>query len=240
MVYINLLYIGFVPGYYAPEVLLPATLDPLALVQRWKQYTQGRAVSRFLGDSLTRRRRHRVARVAFDGWRTGLGPRQRREAKAMKTTVSATASASEAKLETRSEVFSSSAAVAASASASAASVTPPRPSARDARAAAAVAALEKKQEEEEEEEDAQEGGYHGSDGGAGDDDTGFGAGGSSVLRRRGHHEKVTFVEARVGVDLAVARRTVVAGWRSALTRAIGLRQARRERLVKKQGRRHPT
>lgn len=41
---------GFVPGRYAPEVLVPATVDVQALMQRWKQHTQGRASARFLGE----------------------------------------------------------------------------------------------------------------------------------------------------------------------------------------------
>lgn len=223
-------HLGFVPGRYAPEALLPATLDPLALIQRWKQYTQGRAASRFLRDSLRRRYLHRVARVAFDGWRTGLGPRQRREAAAMKVAVAAAA------------------AVQWEASAAAASVAQARPLWRTAKQDA-VEKLEEAEGKEEEEETKEEG-KDGDDGG--DGDVGVAdraetscrggrqraAGESSKRRRR--QQKVSFIEARVLADVTVARRTVIAGWKSTLTRAIGIRQARQECRLKKQGRRHPT
>lgn len=219
--------LGFVPGHYSPEVLLPATLDPLALIQRWKQYTQGRAVSRLLVDSLIRRRHHRVARVAFDGWRKGMGPRQRRAAAAMEAAIVAAAAVG-----TRSKAFA----------AAAASGKPASPSARDGKEAA-VAALEMEQQQQEGEEEgdkeAEEGGY--GDDPADGDSFGLGTGaGHSRLLRRSQHQKVPFVEARTGVDLAVARRTVIAGWRAALTRAVGLRQAKQEWQVKRDGRRRPT
>lgn len=224
---------GFVPGRYAPEVLLPATLDPLALLQRWKQYTQGRAASRFLGESLRRRHLHRVARVAFEGWRTGLGPRQRREAAALKAVVAAAATA-------RSE-----------ASAAAASVERAHPLRRNTKQRVLVRVEENGEEEEEEDEEGEE---SEDDYDSGDGDAGVAAGVGEGGRGRRQHEhavvdgfnqrgranKASFIEAHVLADLAVARRTVIAGWKSALTRAIGLRQARQEHRLKKQGRRHPT
>lgn len=226
-------HLGFVPGRYAPEVLLPATLDPLALIQRWKQYTQGRVASRFLEDSLGRRYLHRVVRVAFDGWRTGLGPRQRREAAAMKTAAAAAAAA-------RSE-----------ASSAAASVGLARPLSRNTKQVVAITSEEKAEEEEEEEEEGKEGnGDYVSGGGAagvaagveadgrGERQHEYGAREGSKQRRR--QQKTSFTEARVLADLAVARRTVIAGWKSALTRTITLRQAKQEHRLKKQGRLHPT
>lgn len=47
-------------------------------------------------------------------------------------------------------------------------------------------------------------------------------------------------ERRAEADLKVARRTIVAGWRGALTRGIGLRQARQEHRLKKAARQEPT
>ncbi|CAM9425409.1 unnamed protein product, partial [Hapterophycus canaliculatus] len=198
---------GFVPGRFCPDVILPATLDPPALIQRWKQYTQVRAAARFLRVSLRRRYGHRVARVAFDGWRTGLGPKQHREAAAMKDALAH-----------------------ATGEATACVVVSARPVAR-----AAMEASVGYLEEEHEEHDGDE-----------EDDSVAdvaetvaqctGAGNPSRRERR----KVAFVEARVDADLKVARRTVIAGWRGALTRDIGLRHMKQEFRLKKEARRHPT
>ncbi|CAM9849638.1 unnamed protein product, partial [Discosporangium mesarthrocarpum] len=65
---------GLVPGRYCPAVLLPATLDRRAILQRWVQYTQLQVASRMLCSSLRVRGRFRGSRVAFDGWRWGLPP----------------------------------------------------------------------------------------------------------------------------------------------------------------------
>lgn len=200
---------GFVPGRYCPEALLPATLDPPALIQRWKQYTQARAAARFLRDSLRRRHRHRVARFAFDGWRTGLGPKQRREASAMKDAL----------------------ARGATGIAPATRVMSARGVARDAVGDTGHCS------EEEQEED--EGGEEGDDSVADVTETVVQRPGAA-LPSRGERQKVAFVEARVDADLKVARRTVIAGWRSALTRAIGLRHAKQGFRLKKEARRHPT
>lgn len=198
---------GFVPGRYCPEALLPATLDPSALIQRWKQYTQAKAAARFLRESLRRRHRHRVARVAFDGWRVGLGPKQRREAIAMKNAL-----------------------MRGTGVAPATSVVSARPAVRDA-----MGDNEDSFEEEQEEHDGD------------NDDDAVADGMEAGEHRRGagypsqrQRQKVAFVEARVDADLKVARRTVIAGWRSALSRAIGLRQAKQEFRLKKEARRHPT
>lgn len=71
---------GFTAGRYSPETILPFTLDERALMQRWKQYVQVKICARLLTKSLTQRRLARVVRVVFDGWRTGIGPKQRRRA----------------------------------------------------------------------------------------------------------------------------------------------------------------
>eukprot|EP00752_Nemacystus_decipiens_P014275 g12696.t1 len=208
-------------------------LKERALVQRWKQYTQGRAVARFLGDSLRRRYLHRVARSAFDVWRTGVGPRQRREAAAMKAAVMKAATAA-----ARSE-----------ASAAPTRVRLGRPLRRN---------TEKDEGVNLEEEDrGEKAGYEEE----GKDEYGTGGGDAGVAGeveadcRRGRHHKheaeegskprrrqqrASFIEERVLADLTVARRTVIAGWKGALTRAIGLRQAKQEHRLKKQGRLHPT
>lgn len=170
--------------------------------------------------------------MAFDGWRKGIGPKQQREAKAMKAAVMATATATATATPAggnRSEAFA----------AATPSAKPAHPSAWDAKEAA-VAALEKAEEEEEEgDEEEEKGGGH-SDGANGDVFGLQAGGGGSRLLQRGQHQKVPFVEARVRVDLAVARRTVISGWRGALTRAIRLRQAKQEWRVKREGRRQPT
>lgn len=149
---------GFVPGYYAPEVLLPATCDVVALLQRWKQHTQGRACARLVVETLHRRHLARVTLSVFNAWRTGKGPRQRR-------------------------------------------------------AAAAIMGIFTQETE---------------------------------AKRRGvdpaaaQRQNRCFIERRAEADLNVARRTVVAAWRGSLTRAIGLRQAQRERWLKQTARRQPT
>ena len=220
---------GFVPGRYAPEVLLPATLDPTALIQRWKQYTQWRAASRFLRESLRRRHLHRVVRVAFDGWRTGLGPKQRREAAAMKAAMAAATGG-------RSE----------------APATPTisgalgQPVGRTARQDAAPRLVEAEEEEEEEEEerDLEEGEHNGDDGvyGGNDDvdEMDHAGGREERSRQRRRRQEASSIECRAKIDLAAARRTVIAGWKTSLPRTIGIRQAKQEHLVKKQARRHPT
>lgn len=47
-------------------------------------------------------------------------------------------------------------------------------------------------------------------------------------------------ERRADADLKVARRSIVAGWKGALTRGIGLRQARQEHRLKRAARQEPT
>lgn len=89
-------------------------------------------------------------------------------------------------------------------------------------------------EEEEEEEGEEDGGVATGGAQAGESRRG----GDGSLQQR--VQKVSLVEARVEADLKVARRTVVAGWRSALTRTIGLRQAKHEHQLKEGARRIPT
>ncbi|CAM9231173.1 unnamed protein product, partial [Ectocarpus sp. 13 AM-2016] len=207
---------GFVPGRYDPEVLLPATLDPSALFQRWKQYTQERAAARFLRCSLRHRHLHRVARVTFDGWRTGLGPTQARRAAEMRaapTEAEAGATATQSDAE---------------------AIGVPGRSLKRTLTEDVGEIIE---EDEEEEEEAEE-----EDGGIA---TGGAQTGDPRRSRRGEdgnlrQQKVSWVEARVEADLRVARRTVISGWRSALTRTIGLRQAKREHQLKEGARRIPT
>ncbi|CAM9303164.1 unnamed protein product [Ectocarpus fasciculatus] len=206
---------GFVAGRYAPEVLLPATLDPSALFQRWKQYTQARAASRFLRCSLRRRHLHRVARVAFDGWRTGLGPRQVRRAAAMRAATTEAAAG----------------AAAAAAHSDAAAMGVP---ARSPRRTPTEDVVEIIEEEEDEEEGEEDGGVATGGAQAGEPRRG----GDGSLQQR--VQKVSLVEARVEADLKVARRTVIVGWRSALTRTIGLRHAQHEHRLKEGARRIPT
>ena len=215
---------GFVPGRYAPEVILPVTLDPLALLQRWKQHTQGRVTARLLGESLRRRRLARVARVVFDGWRTGMGPRQRREAQAMAAALSAAATATAA------------AAAAAAAAATAA--------AGAAESAAAVNCAHQTKDSdtlaaEQEDNVAVTPVVTGTGTVASDDDN---VEEPQAMRslRQGLERRQTFAERRAEVDLRIARRTVIAGWRGALTREIGLRQAKQEWRLKKAARREPT
>lgn len=66
---------GFIPGRYAPAVLLPATLDQLALMQRWKQHTQGRASARFLGEVCNHRglKRGQTRMLPTKYWRARSG-----------------------------------------------------------------------------------------------------------------------------------------------------------------------
>ncbi|CAM9821927.1 unnamed protein product, partial [Ectocarpus sp. 4 AP-2014] len=203
---------GFVPGRYAPEVLLPATLDPSALFQRWKQHTQARAAARFLRCSLRRRHLHRVARVTFDGWRTGLGPRQVQRAAEMRAAP------------TQEE------AGATAAQSDDAAIRVPGRSLKRTLTEDAGEIIEEEEEEEEEDSGIATRGAQTGD---------------SRRSRRGEdgnlrQQKVSWVEARVEADLKVARRTVIAGWRSALTRTIGLRQAKREHQLKEAARRIPT
>lgn len=167
---------GFTQGRYAPEVILPYTCGVNALFQRWKQHTQGNVCARFLVDTQRRRRHIQVVRVAFDGWRTGIGPKQLR----------ANASAALRRL---------AAGVPSSVLNSTTSVNCPREVQEDIELAGAR--------------------------------TTWGA-------------RQSFVELRANADLRVARRTVVAGWRGALTREIWLRQGRADRLLKKAARQEPT
>ena len=112
--------------------------------------------------------------------------------------------------------------------------------------------LEEHEKEGSEDEDEEEEGK--DDYVSGDGDASIDAGVGEGSRGRRHHEqaegegskqrrrqrKASFIESNALADLKVARRTVIAGWKSALTRAIGLKQAKQEHRLKKQGRRHPT
>lgn len=199
---------------------MPATLDPLALMQRWKQHTQGRITARLLGESLRCRRVARVARAAFDGWSTGVGPKQRQEAQAMAAALAATAttlaavaaaepagvvslshhsSAILSEQEGRNVTFTSSV---AGEGAGAGAGTPP--------SSAVVCTV------------------------------GFEQPQATPRFVRRDPERQTFAERGAETDLRVARRTVVAGWRGALTREIGLRQAKREWRLKQAARLEPT
>lgn len=98
-----------------------------------------------------------------------------------------------------------------------------------------VEIIEEEEAEEEKEEEEEDGGVATGGAQAGDSRESR-RGGDGNLRR----QKVSLVEARVEADLKVARRTVIAGWRSALTRTIGLRQAKHEHQLKERARRIPT
>ncbi|CAM9677532.1 unnamed protein product, partial [Laminaria digitata] len=207
---------GFIPGRYAPEVILPATLDPLALVQRWKQHTQGRVTARLLGESLTRRRLARVARVVFHGWRTGVGPRQERETQAMAAALSTAA--------TGVGVAVGVGGVGVAGAGDRDTLTAEQGgdgvvtvTSMKGTAASADDTLEGQQQQQQVED------------------------GFSVRRRRGGSVwRQTFAERRAEADLRIARRTVVAGWRAALTRELVLRQAKQEWRLKKAARLEPT
>lgn len=61
-----------------------------------------------------------------------------------------------------------------------------------------------------------------------------------ILGGPDQRQQQTFAQGRAEADLRIARRTVVAGWRGALTREIRMRQARQEWRLKKAARLEPT
>lgn len=142
---------------------------------------------------LRRRRLARVTRVAFDGWRTGIGPRQRRAALRLAAAIRAAGAGS------------------APPSAVDADTPPPR--------IAVIAPV--KANHTVNTNDAVAVAHH------------------EQTRPQVRRQQV-FAERRAEADLKVARRTVVAGWRGALTREIGLRQARQHHTLKRAARREPT
>ena len=191
---------------------MPATLDPLALVQRWKQHTQGRIIARLLGESLRRRRLARIARAVFDGWRTGVGPRQERGAQAMATALAAAAAAAE-----RSGVASRShhsGTIISEQEGSNVTVTSPVAGAGAGPGTPPSSAVACR--------------------------VGFEPPQATPRFVRRDSERKTFAERGAEADLRVARRRVVAGWRGALVREIGLRQAKHEWRLKQAARLEPT
>ncbi|CAM9742176.1 unnamed protein product, partial [Sphacelaria rigidula] len=203
---------GFTGGRYAPEVLLPVTLDELAMMQRWKQHVQAKKSADLVTDSFRKRRHARIVRVVFDGWRTGIGPKQRNRAQAK-----AAATAGAAKEAFLAEKFTKASATLGETRTSEADVVEKyvqvnreswvfRPGSSPAATVMMVP----------------------SDGWSEFD-------GTVIWQpRKG------FAEKRAKADLKVARRTVVAAWRGSLARDIGLRQAKQQRKTKQLARREPT
>lgn len=200
---------GFVPGRYAPEVFQSSTLDERALIQRWKQCVQERACARLLVETLQRRRLSRIARVVFDGWRTGIGPRQRRRVESiapitlMAATLAAATPLEAAELE-----------ASAGGNSTQASACPHGEEPRLALTARSWAA---------------------------DHVPGQGCAAQCAAQLQPAQERrQSFAERRADADLKVAQRTIIAGWRGALTRIIQLRQTREEKRLKKSARHEPT
>lgn len=241
---------GLTVGRYAPDVLLPVTLDERAMMQRWKQYVQGKTSAYLITDSFRKLRHSRVARVVFDGWRTGIGPKQRNRARAKAAARAEVAKevllaeeltkVSETPGETQtceaevtekyvkvsgqvgfSDINSASFFFATSSQLAEGGQEPMRSGVVSlTRNAPGVSPAES---------------IPAATAIVMPADEWSEAHGNAVWRPR-----KAFAERRAEADLKVARRTVVAAWRGSLAREIGLRQARQQRKVKQLARREPT
>lgn len=243
---------GFTGGRYAPEVLLPVTLDELAMMQRWKQHVQAKKSADLVTDSFRKRRHARIVRVVFDGWRTGIGPKQRIRAQAK-----AAATAGAAKEAFLAEKFTKASATLGETRTSEADVVEKyvqvnRESWVFRRQLTrfwffVVPCLQ-----------LVKGGktpWRSGDAPLMRNVPGVSSAGSSpaatvmMVPSDGWSEfdgtviwqpRKGFAEKRAKADLKVARRTVVAAWRGSLARDIGLRQAKQQRKTKQLARREPT
>lgn len=196
-------------------MLLPATLDLRALLQRWKQYTQLRLAVRLLDEALRRRRFSRVTRVAFDGWQTGLGPKQKRAATAMAFALAEVGTAAVAAPAVAAVVVASTSGAFQFKTKTKSLGVIDIEEDDDVGAVAndeVVAAIEAETERQ---------------------------GLQTMVHHRTRRQQA-FDERRAEADLKVVRRNVVAGWKGALARNIKMKQMRQEWRVKKAARRVPT